>query len=75
MCCLVRLSHTTTNHLSATRAVGGIAVLGGAYAGVQFGVPVSSWVLFGVVAGLEVLRAAAMGLFARVYGNENLSAP
>lgn len=50
-------------------------MLGGAYAGVQFGVPVSSWVLFGVVAGLEVLRAAAMGLFARVYGNENLSAP
>ena len=56
-------------------AVSGILVLGGGYAGLQSGAPLNSWLLFGVVAGLELVRGGVMALMARAYPGENLSAP
>lgn len=35
----------------------------------------SSWVLFFLIAGLEVVRAVAMAFMSRRYATENLSAP
>ena len=56
-------------------AVSGILVLGGGYVGLQSGAPFDSWLLFGVVAGLELVRGGAMAVMARAYPDENLSAP
>lgn len=80
MCCEPRSFHPskpTVNDgvLLLCSAVGGALLLGCTSASVQSGVLWSPWVLFWVIAGLEILRTAAMVAFAKFWPQENLSSP